>query len=392
MVSREIKCYVYLTLLMVYFVPVGLIFGTWNATPNHIYAILMAIVNFCSLVKYNEIKFRNIIIFFLVLFVAIFTGKFGIVDLIILPVIDRLIQKKDMVKYMLKKNKIMYVSFFMCLLYTLVYNIVGFNGRGNTNTGFLVSTASGEVNLAGLALFCLYAITKQNYRYLSKIIMIFGLFTYSRSYILAYICIIIYNIKFIKKWLNKRISKLTYLKLTFITSLLLFGFSLLKINFYLNNGISNLQDDIGFARLFNFNDYSNLYRLLAIYLVVKICLNYPRTLLFGISNEDYLVYGKYFSKSIGIPFIGIGPHNLFFARLKTYGISAIFEVYFISKYFSKIINKYNFGYFVAILLYSVVMGTGFNNYWLFLATLVLIINEEDRKNKNGISKCNNEYI
>ena len=174
----------------------------------------------------------------------------------------------------------------------------------------------------------------------------------------------------------------------------MFGLAILQISVFLNNRIVAMQLNSGFARMFQLNDYSNFYRMLAIFIVVAIYVYYPKFLLVGITDDEYLLYGREIANNLNVPFIGIGPHNLFFSHLKIYGIGVVFEVFFISKYLKKIVNKNNFGFFIAVLLYAIVMGSGFNNWWLFLITIVLIVNEKwqgDGKN-HGISKCNNEHI
>lgn len=376
MKDESIKFYIYCTLVFIYFIPIELIFGVWNSVPYHLYTFLIGIVYFASVIRRGRIKKPTLGLYICIILIAFYTKKFGFIDLLLIPIVDELIKNKNKVNVILKKNKIIYLALLFSFLYTIIYNKVGFDGRGaDVGSGFMTCTALGEVNLAGLSIFLLYGLAKINYKYLSKIILIFGVFTFSRSYFLAIISLVICNIGLIKNIIDKLIGRLSYVNLTLISSLLMFGLALSQINIFLENGINSAQHNSGFARVVQFNDYSNFYRMLAIFIVVAICAYHPNSLLVGITDDKFLLYGKKIANKLNVPFIGIGPHNLFFSHLKTYGIGAIFEVWFISKYLKKIVNKNNFGFFVAVLLYAIVMGSGFNNWWLFLITIVLIVNE-----------------
>ena len=377
MESKSIKFYIYCTLAFIYFIPIELIFGVWNSAPYHLYTCLMGMVYFVNMIRKGKIKKTTLALWMGIILICFYTKKFGFLDLLLIPIVDDLINNKNRVNAILKKNKLVYLALFFSFIYTIIYNKVGFNGRGaDAGSGFMTCTALGEVNLAGLSIFLLYGLAKNKYKYLSKIILIFGIFTFSRSYFLAIICIILCSTRLVNKLIEKLIRKLSYINLTLISSVFTFGLAILQISVFLNNRIVAMQLNSGFARMFQLNDYSNFYRMLAIFIVVAIYVYYPKFLLVGITDDEYLLYGREIANNLNVPFIGIGPHNLFFSHLKIYGIGVVFEVFFISKYLKKIVNKNNFGFFIAVLLYAIVMGSGFNNWWLFLITIVLIVNEK----------------
>ena len=192
---------------------------------------------------------------------------------------------------------------------------------------------------------------------------------------LALISVFVFNIKIIRKAMDKLIDKCTYLNFTIISSVVLFGLGIYNVYLYLNGMIVSHSLTEGFGRLFVFNDLSNYFRFLAIYLIVMIIISNPTAAFLGFTNEQFVEYGREITNSQGLLFSDIGTHNLFFSHLKMYGIAVFFEIYFVSKYLKQIITTNNFGIFLAIFLYSIILGTGLSSYWLFLTTIALVMYE-----------------
>lgn len=74
--------------------------------------------------------------------------------------------------------------------------------------------------------------------------------------------------------------------------------------------------------------------------------------------------------------IGIGTHNLFFSHLKMYGLATFLEIFYVSKILKKVTNQNNFGIFIALFLYSIILGTGLSSFWLYFSAVILILYEE----------------
>lgn len=368
--------YVYLVLFMVYLLPSGFLFGAFSSIHNHIFSVMALLIYTVTKFKNNTINKKTIYIWLIVIFVAIYTKKFGFIDMLVIPIVDEFINKKEDIKRVIKKSNILYVALAFTLLYSVLYNKLSIGGRGEGTLGSgLVFTAIGEINLTGLSLFCLSLLMMKKNKILGKMLFPFGLLTLSRSYILSLICVIFFNIKYVKMLIKKIGKYLTYHNLTMISNVALILMGFFFINLFSKNKIVAYSTTAGFHRLFNMNDYSNLFRFLAIYLVAIITMKNPQTWLTGMSDEEYIYYGKQITSSLNVPFSEIGPHNIFFSHLKIYGIAVFLEIYFISKYLKRVINQNNFGIFFAVFLYSIILGTGLYNYWLFLTVITLIVYE-----------------
>lgn len=372
---KAVDLYVYLVILMVFIVPNGLIFGAFSSTHNHIFAILALLIHLLLLVSHaGRVKKRIFVIWIVVLIIAIYTKKFGFVDMITIPFLGDLIKHKERVKYVIRRTKILYVAIAFTLLYSVLYSTLGIGGRGEGEIGSgLVFTAIGEVNLTGLSIFCLALLVMKKNKLWGRLLFLFGLLTLSRSYMLALACLLLFNLKSIRRIVYRHISRLTYFNLTMISNVILIILGTLYIRLFTSDKILEFSTTAGFSRLFSFNDLSNLFRFLAIYLVAVIMSKNPVMFFYGMTDEEYIFYGKQISTSLNIPFLEIGPHNIFFSHLKIYGVAVLFEICYVSKYLKQITTSNNFGIFFAIFLYGVFLGTGLYNYWLFLTAITLIV-------------------
>ena len=376
MTNRSIKIIVSLVFFMVYIIPIGLIFGPFNAIHNHIFATIIGLIYISLKIKSGKIKKNTLYIWILVFIVAIYTKKFGFIDMIIIPILNDFIRCKNEIKNVVYKSNIAYFSIAATMVYSVMYRILGIGGRGEGDVGSgLIFTAIGEVNLTGLSLFCLALIVRKKNKFLGNVVATLGILTVSRSYMLALISVFVFNIKIIRKSMDKLIDKCTYLNFTIISSVVLFGLGIYNVYLYLNGMIVSHSLTEGFGRLFVFNDLSNYFRFLAIYLIVMIIISNPTAAFLGFTNEQFVEYGREITNSQGLLFSDIGTHNLFFSHLKMYGIAVFFEIYFVSKYLKQIITTNNFGIFLAIFLYSIILGTGLSSYWLFLTTIALVMYE-----------------
>lgn len=376
MTNRSIKIIVSLVFFMVYIIPIGLIFGPFNAIHNHIFATIIGLIYISLKIKSGKIKKNTLYIWILVFIVAIYTKKFGFIDMIIIPILNDFIRCKNEIKNVVYKSNIAYFSIAATMVYSVMYRILGIGGRGEGDVGSgLIFTAIGEVNLTGLSLFCLALIVRKKNKFLGNVVATLGILTVSRSYMLALISVFVFNIKIIRKTMDKLIDKCTYLNFTIISSVVLFGLGIYNVYLYLNGMIVSHSLTEGFGRLFVFNDLSNYFRFLAIYLIVMIIISNPTAAFLGFTNEQFVEYGREITNSQGLLFSDIGTHNLFFSHLKMYGIAVFFEIYFVSKYLKQIITTNNFGIFLAIFLYSIILGTGLSSYWLFLTTITLVMYE-----------------
>lgn len=377
MTNRSSKFIVCLVFFTIFIFPNGLVFGSFNAIHNHIFCGMLGGIYLIHKMQSGKLPVNILIIWSLVLGVSIYTKRFGFIDMIALPVFGEFITHKDTIKKYVIKSWLPYICVVFTIGYTFVYRTLGIGGRGEGEIGSgLLISAIGEINLTGLSVFLLAMVIRKKNKLIGYFIMMLGLLTLSRSYILALICAFIFSFEFIKKIVDKIINKINYLNLTVISSVLLFGVSVIFIRLYLSGNIISYNVTAGVSRIFKLNDYSNLFRFLAIFIIVTIVGKHPQTLLLGFSDEEYLRYGKEITSSLGVVFgAGIGTHNLFFSHLKMYGLAVFLEIYLVSKYLKNILNSNNYGIFFGIFLYCIILGNGLSSYWLYLSAIVLILYE-----------------
>ena len=63
---------------------------------------------------------------------------------------------------------------------------------------------------------------------------------------------------------------------------------------------------------------------------------------------------------------------------------------YVSSIIKKIVNKKNFGIYLAIAFYSIFLGAGLYSYWLYLSVFALYCNSEDKK--ENIKSNSNEKL
>ena len=208
----------------------------------------------------------------------------------------------------------------------------------------------------------------------------FGLLTISRSYYLALAVYIVSKIKFVKKifikdWL---IEFCNHFNLTIISSFALVGLGVFYLyqfyqgNIFWGDEISN--------RLYNFLDYSNFYRFFTLVTLVIMFFKYPKLLITGLNDYEYGLVRARISFRMGVPWKNIEPHNLFFSHLRLYGLFSIVETIYTHFILVKVINKNNFLIYIAIFLYSIILGAGLYSYWLYLTFFMLVLNEDGEGN------------
>ena len=309
-------------------------------------------------------KLRELIFIAAIILLTIISKNINYMVFITIPYLDKLLSKKEEIKQYLLSSKILYV----CLFFTFIYSIIfaGTNGR-------YAFTAIKEINQSGLAIFCLGVMLIGKNKKIGIITLLFGLLTFSRSYYLSVIIFLLYRSKIIKKIiLKEKIVKIcNYTNLTIISSivLILLGFFYIE-QYKMGNIISDLYIT---NRLLSFLDFSNFFRFTSVVKLLMILKQFPSTIILGMSDYQYIKYGIITSSQLSIPTNSIVPHNLFFSHLKIYGIFSIFETVYVSKILKSIVNKNNFLIFIAIVLYSVILGAGLYSYWLYLTCFVLIL-------------------
>ena len=306
---------------------------------------------------------------FIIMLLFIITKNYNYFTFLTLPIANIFLNYKEEITDYISNSPVIYI----CLICTLVYSVMfaGFDGR-------YAFTAIKEINQSGLAIFFLGLILLRRSKSIGIFVLVFGLLTFSRSYFLALMLMIIFrNKKFPIKLNDKIIKKLNYFVFVILTTLFFVGLAFIYIYKY-KNGEIGANDNL--YKFINPFDYSNLFRFAAILYTINIFVKYPSKILFGLTKSEYDLYSSQFAADYGVAFRETDPHNLFFSHLKMYGFMSIIETAYITKILSKIVNNANFYAYMAIVFYSLILGAGLYSYWLFLAIIVLIISSNQSLN------------
>lgn len=358
-----VKLFIVIVLFSGYLIPNIIIFGY---SLSKIYFLLGS--SFCFLFflkKYSIIDYVFIAI--LILFAILFKN-YNFLLFIYLPLAKVLTDYKNVIFNYLTRTKVMYICLFATFVYTLIYF---------GNSGRYAFSSVAEINQSGLAIFLLGTMLIKKNKKVGIFTLLFGLLTFSRSYYIAvsFLCIG----KFIKfKFKEKTLKVFNYFNITVISTVLLLLLGFFYIEQYKKGNITLSPDN--FMRIFNLIDYSNFFRFTTVVLLFYILKDNPMLLLSGMSNSYYVTTANSIANSMPIPYVKNIPHNLFLSHLKMYGLISIFETIYISNILKKIVNNLNLMIYLAIVFYSIFLGSGLFNYWLFLAMFVLILfGKEDVK-------------
>ncbi len=367
--KKIILIVIYTVLFCTYIFPSGIINEGNYTIPKLIFVMVITIFYFLDIIITQKINKSELVFVFIIIIVTIYTKNINYTLFITLCYLEKIIKYKDEIKYNLKHTNVLY----LCLCFTLFYTVC-FIGS-NDSRGRLAFTAIKEINQSGLAIFCLGCMLLSKNKKVGYFTLVFGCLTFSRSYYLAWICLILYN--FIKKHFKikeKLIKKLNYTNITIVSSILLIILGVFYINQFKIGNITISSNNS--MRLIEFLDYSNFFRFQATIILLMIFINYPKDLLVGISNEKYLKLGHKISNRMRLPFRGTPPHNLFFSHLKIYGVFSFIEVFYVSKILKKVVSTNNFGIYIGLVLYSIFLGAGLYSYWLYLSIFSLLFYED----------------
>lgn len=355
-----VKLFIVIVLISGYLIPNIEIFNYSAAKLFFLIGSVLFYIAFLKKFTIFDYIFSAILILFAILF-----KNLNFLMFIYLPLAKKIIEYKELISDYLKKSNILYICLFATIIYTIKY--FGENGR-------YAFSSIHEINQSGLSIFLLGTMLLKKNKKAGIITLLFGLLTFSRSYYLAFSLLIMG--KYLKfNFKEKFINKINYFNVTVVSSILLFCLGLFYINQYKLGNITLSDDNL--SRIFNLLDYSNLFRFSTVVFLFYILKAKPFLLISGMSNEYYINCSYEYANLLEIPYVKNIPHNLFLSHLKMYGIISIFETVYISIVLSKIVNNSNLMIYLAIIFYSIFLGSGLFNYWLFLTIFALLLSEKE---------------
>lgn len=331
------------------------------------YIFLLAML-FLYLIYIKNIYLWEIIFIGFIFIQVFFSKSINSLSLIGIVVLYKLIKLKKIneIKNLLLKSKVTWISLFATFIYSILF----------MSDGRYIHTAVREINQSGLAILCLGLIIKRKRKFVGNLILLSGLLTFSRNYMLALVILIIFNSTGMNKLVKKLKleKKLTFLNIALISSLILLIIGVFYQSLYVNGKIVNEYSQE--ERLFKFFDRSNYFRFTVNNYNFIMYAKKPELLLSGVPNiDEYKNYCYEIASDSGQLYVGNTPHNFIFSYIRLYGIGVVIAFIYISKIIKSVVNKNNFKIFLAVMSYAIFMSAGFNTFWLYLTVFTLIVNE-----------------
>ncbi len=254
-------------------------------------------------------------------------------------------------------NSILVISTIGVLFYSILY--FG-NLKGYLCTGLM------EINQSGFLIFFLFTIIYHRNKKIGTLLLLFGLLTLSRNYLLCLIVLFFMNNKISYKLSEKlNFKALLAISLVFLT-ILSYSFNYA----YDNNKISESYSD--YRKFIYIYDYSNYFRFSTNFNLIELYFQHPTKLLTGIDDEEFIALAHQLAINKSRLYRPILPHNYFFSYFRIYGIFCIFIFMFLEKIVTLVTNKKSFIILLILFIYGNILGVGFTNYYLFLTMFTML--------------------
>lgn len=378
-----VKFLVYMIFLCSYILPIYYLENKGYPIIKFVFIAFICILYLLTLKKITLFE-----VFFVtgLLGLVVITKSIESLQFIGIVVLYKMIPYKNEIKKILESSNIIWVALIATIIYSFMY----------IGDGRLFHTSIKEINQSGLAILFLALIIRKRNLFIGNIILFLGLFTLSRTYLLAFFILLLFNIPIIKsKYITQKMIKRTsFIKVLTITSVLLLCIAFLYDYLY-QTGRLYIYDS-NFTRLFNFADMSNYFRFITNKNLVMIFEREPKFLLTGMTENDFFIYSMNLAKELGQAYRYTNPHNFVFSYLKIYGGFSFFVFLYISKILKKIVDEGNYSIYLTLIVYAIFLSVGFNHYWLYLSSFVLILYGKedvmDDTEQDMVIKNNVEYI
>lgn len=223
--------------------------------------------------------------------------------------------------------------------------------------GFRPTTTWIDPNYSGFYIFILFSISRLlKLKFLSMIIVVLGLLTLSRNFVLAIAVYFVVERFGKSKILFKPIKKVGFIGMTLIAVVLLIG---LESTFISSESVYAQND---FDRFYNVVDASNNDRLTANVLLRESLSESPINYFFGVDKDFYTE--NIFRNT---------PHNSLLMSIVIFGIFFTIIMFFVMHgLFGSILSRFNLPLFCGLLVYQNVLGVG--HYGLALVLVFFIMN------------------
>ncbi|WP_110114930.1 hypothetical protein [Bacillus sp. CGMCC 1.16541] len=356
---------IFLIFVIIFMLPINFFRELGLPLDEYLFAAIILIYYFNYTIKNGKMKVKDLILLPIILYFCIINSTISHLHLIGLIIVDKLIDNEKTTSEYINTSKILLISLMFVFIYSIIY--LGYNDR-------YIYTGLKEANQGGLTLLLLFLMIRIKYKNLGNILLILGLLTFSKSYLLG-LCIffVVNTIINNKSSIAAKIivSGLKNFKVLSIISILL----LILISSYFSNlhKLNLLQSyGQGVERFFTITDYSNYFRFIVNTNLLEIYKQNPEKLLTGMSSEEFINYNREIAVEGDQAFREIRPHNYFFSYLRIYGVFSLVIFWYLSTIFKRVVVKENLSIFLIIFSYIIFLGTGVTSYWLFLSIVTLL--------------------
>ena len=361
--NKSLLITITITLFCCYIFPTGIVSPKDYRMSKLIFIAGIGLQYAVTILKTKQISLKEVILLASIFALTAISRDFSLLSFVPLIYLLRIRPTTADVKEIFSKTDVLYLCLFATIIYSLVYVCTG------NNSGRFAFAAIREINQSGLAIFCLGCMLLIKHRKIGLATLAFGLLSLSRSYYLAVACLVIFHFVRRTKFGNALVKYCSYLNLTIVSSVILMLVGVFYFWQYKAGNIIMGGNDG--SRIFNLLDYSNFFRFQANILLAIILTKSPKFFLTGISDEAFNKLAASTAKELSLPYRTTPPHNLFFSHLKKYGFFSLIETVILSLILRRVVNKENFGVYIAIIFYSILLGAGLYSYWLYLSFATL---------------------
>lgn len=362
-----------ITLLTIYILPVYEISLTINKFDKLFFGLFSLLFFLIHQYAITRLKIRDLFLLTFIFYRVIFCGYVEDLNLIGLIVIDRIIDNGEYVKQYFKKNNLLGLCIVGVIIFSLIY--FGLEGR-------YIYTPIREKNQSAFAFFYLCLVIKYRNKKVGNFMLLFGLFSLSKSYLLSLIILYLFRGNLLSKW-SMKIRLDSFIRWAMVSSIILIVISHVYGYIYHNYGLTDYGT--GLNRFVVILDISNFNRFRVNTNLLEMYQQSPNMLLTGISDDKFSTLNLVLSREKGEIMRNIHPHNFFYSYFQIYGIMSIFIFYYIHKMFKKIVNRENLPIFIATMTYLIFLGIGGSSYWLGIVVITLLLNDQKSINiKNNM--------
>lgn len=372
-----IKLVIIIVFLSFFVLPINLFRQIGFNFDEYIFAFAIIVYFFNYIFKNGKLKLKDFFILIIMIYFFVIDSTLTHIHFLSLIVLDKMLVNKEKIAGYIYNSRITMIS----LLFVFVYSVIYFGHDGR-----YIYTGLRSPNQGGLTLILLFLIIRIKNKKMGNLMLLMGLLTFSKSYLLGLLIFIITNILVHKKIPSSKllIASLKNFKFLAISSVV---FVILVSGYFgvLYNTNSLKSYTKGFERYTTIFDYSNYFRFSVNTNLLKVYEKHPDKLLYGIDNEDFFLYNLEITQDEGQRYNRIKPHNYFFSYMQKYGIFSLMIFWYLASILKKVVVRENLSVFLLIFAYVTFLGSGLTSNWLYLSVFTMLLYSKALSSKEKLT-------